>query len=291
MVWVVYGARGWIGGQVTALLTKQGIEGRAGSARCDDRAAVHDELLQFEAMDGPVERVLLFIGRTHGVIGDRKYPTIDYLEQEGRLAENIRDNYAAPRTVVEVCARQNIHSTYLGTGCNFTYDDTHSAPSNMSSVIAREAGGVTDDEAPSYTGSAYSTVKGRLDTDLEQYLPNTLVLRLRMPISDSPSKRNFITKIATYPRICSVQNSMSVLPSLLPLLVEMARAKTVGRFNFTNPGAISHNEILAMYRAKCDPSFVWTNWTEEEQRAQLAAGRQKASSMLGGLRNWFGSNF
>jgi hypothetical protein len=25
--------------------------------------------------------------------------------------------------------------------------------------------------------------------------------------------------------------------------------------------------------------------------AQLAAGRQKASSMLGGLRNWFGSNF
>ncbi len=277
MVWLVYGARGWIGGQVTALLTDQGIEWRAGRARCDDRAAVHEELLQYKAMDSPVERVLLFIGRTHGVIGDKKYPTIDYLEQEGRLVENIRDNYAAPRTVIEVCARHNIHCTYLGTGCIFTYDDCHGAPSNMSSVMAREAGGVTDDEPPSFTGSAYSTVKGRLDTDLEQYLPNTLVLRLRMPISDSPSKRNFITKIATYPRICSIQNSMSVLPSLLPLLVGMARSKKVGRYNFTNPGVISHNEILAMYRDKCDPAFVWSNWTEEEQRTQLAAGRSNTA--------------
>ena len=39
---------------------------------------------------------------------------------------------------------------------------------------------------------------------------------------------------------------MTVLPELLPLSIEMARRKLTGIMNFTNPGAISHNEILAV---------------------------------------------
>jgi hypothetical protein len=39
---------------------------------------------------------------------------------------------------------------------------------------------------------------------------------------------------------------MTVLPELLPLSVEMAKRKLTGIMNFTNPGAISHNEILAV---------------------------------------------
>jgi hypothetical protein len=34
-----------------------------------------------------------------------------------------------------------------------------------------------------------------------------------------------------------------------------------GVYNFTNPGAISHNEILALYKKHVDPSYTWTNFT------------------------------
>ena len=43
--------------------------------------------------------------------------------------------------------------------------------------------------------------------------------------------------------------------------------------NLTNPGLISHNEILEMYKEIVDPSFEWKNFSMEEQRAILAADR------------------
>jgi hypothetical protein len=39
---------------------------------------------------------------------------------------------------------------------------------------------------------------------------------------------------------------MSVLPELLPIALELMKNKYIGTLNFTNPGVISHNEILAL---------------------------------------------
>ena len=41
---------------------------------------------------------------------------------------------------------------------------------------------------------------------------NVLNLRIRMPITGEPNARNFITKITNYEKICSIKNSMTVLP-------------------------------------------------------------------------------
>ena len=46
-----------------------------------------------------------------------------------------------------------------------------------------------------------------------------------------------------------------------------------GVYNFTNPGVISHNEILALYKEYIDPEFTWKNFSLEEQAKILAAGR------------------
>jgi dTDP-glucose 4,6-dehydratase/UDP-glucose 4,6-dehydratase len=43
--------------------------------------------------------------------------------------------------------------------------------------------------------------------------------------------------------------------------------------NLTNPGLISHNEILAMYKELVNPFFTWKNFSQEEQRKILAADR------------------
>ena len=41
---------------------------------------------------------------------------------------------------------------------------------------------------------------------------------------------------------------MTVLPELLPLVLDMMINKTVGTINLTNPGVISHNEILELFK-------------------------------------------
>ena len=94
-----------------------------------------------------------------------------------------------------------------------------------------------------------------------------------MPITGNMEPRNFITKITTYEYICSIKNSMTVLPELLPKVIELMKNNVTGTLNLTNPGLISHNEILKMFRDVVDPQFKWKNFSKEEQDKILASDR------------------
>jgi hypothetical protein len=41
----------------------------------------------------------------------------------------------------------------------------------------------------------------------------------------------------------------------------MVRDGKRGVYNFTNPGTMSHNEIMGMYRDIVDPTFTWKNFS------------------------------
>jgi len=41
---------------------------------------------------------------------------------------------------------------------------------------------------------------------------------------------------------------MTVLTDLLPVSIIMSERKLTGVYNFVNPGAISHNQILSLYK-------------------------------------------
>lgn len=102
---------------------------------------------------------------------------------------------------------------------------------------------------------------------------NCLILRLRMPVSDDLHPRNFVTKIAKYERVVDIPNSNTILSDLLPASILMAEHKELGIYNFTNPGAISHNEVLTLFRDIVRPSFSWKNFSLEEQAKVIKAGR------------------
>lgn len=108
---------------------------------------------------------------------------------------------------------------------------------------------------------------------LLRFYPNVLTLRVRMPISDDLSPRSFITKISKYAKVVNVPNSMTVLHDLLPISIDMTEKGLLGIINFTNPGAISHNEILDLYKKYIDPNFTYNNFSLEEQAKILKAGR------------------
>lgn len=259
---LVYGHKGWIGQQFTNILNQQNINFITGSARCNNITDLEQEIISTKPT-----HIVSFIGRTHGSIGDKEYTTIDYLEQDGKLVENVRDNLFSPLNLALLSQKHNIHYTYLGTGCIFKFDDENNRP------FGQEINGFTEDDKPNFFGSSYSIVKGFTDQLMHLLEDNVLNLRIRMPITGEVNKRNFITKITTYEKICSVPNSMTVLPELLPLALDMMKNNVTGTINLTNPGLISHNEMLSMFKEIVDPEFVWNNFSLEEQRQILAGDR------------------
>jgi UDP-glucose 4,6-dehydratase len=63
------------------------------------------------------------------------------------------------------------------------------------------------------------------------------------------------------------------LDELLPISIEMAKRNLRGIWNFTNPGVVSHNEVLEMYKEYIDHNFKWANFTLEEQAKVIVAPR------------------
>jgi len=247
---LIYGSRGWIASYVISELMSHDHEIVAAyPSRADDEDMVRKDLDLYQPT-----HVLSLIGRTHGP----GFSTIDYLEQPGKLVDNIKDNLYGPMVLALECKKRNIHFTYLGTGCIF------SGPSEKL---------YDEDDKPDFFGSSYSVVKGFTDRLMHLLHDTVLNVRIRMPITSDDSPRNFINKITTYKKICSMPNSMSVLPSLVPYIVRMMEMKHVGTINMTNPGIITHNDILEMYRDIVDPTFSWENFTEQEQDCVLQSKR------------------
>lgn len=266
MRWLIFGAKGWIGDMVCKYLDFLGETVISATSRAD-----HEEDVRSELQTVKPDRVMSFIGRTHGP----GYSTIDYLETKGKLLDNIRDNLYSPMVLAMLCKELDIHYTYLGTGCIFTYD-------NEKEVF-------TEEDQPNFFGSGYSTVKGFTDRlmHITNISSNTLNLRIRMPIVGFHHPRNFITKITSYEKICSIPNSMTVLDDMIPIMVDMAYKGVTGTVNLTNPGVISHNEILEMYKEYVDPSFEWKNFTQEEQNQILLSGRSNNELDTSKLREMY----
>ena len=77
--------------------------------------------------------------------------------------------------------------------------------------------------------------------DLLSSYTHVLTLRVRMPISeDLEFPRNFLYKISRYPKVVNIPNSMTVLPELMPMSVEMAKRKLKGIYNFRGINILYH---------------------------------------------------
>jgi dTDP-4-dehydrorhamnose reductase len=266
---LLLGSNGWIGKQLIPILQNR-----------NDVSIVYGSLIRVDNIEEIIKtidtlqptHIICTIGRTHGVIDGKVIPTIDYLEYDGKLKENIRDNLYSPIILAKLCTDKGIHLTYLGTGCIFEYDGD---------TIFNE------DAKPNFFGSSYSIVKGFTDQLMSLYKDNVLNVRIRMPITSESNPRDFITKIVGYEKICSMPNSMTVLDELLPIMVDMSLKKRVGTINLTNPGTISHEEILQMYKEIVDPKKTWKTMSYDEQSLLLKSKRSNNALNTSKLIEWY----
>jgi len=189
---------------------------------------------------------------------------------EDHQIETVRANVVGVLNLADATFVRNIHFTNFGTGCIFEFDAAHPMPTPGTRF---GGSGFKEDDKGNFKGSYYSKTKGMVEELMAAY-PNILNLRVRMPITDDLEfGRNFIYKIAHYKKVVNIPNSMTVLPELLPMALEMAKRKLTGNMNFTNPGVVSHNECLDLYRKYYEPNFKYENFSLEEQAKVIKAGR------------------
>ena len=256
---LVFGAGGWIGQQFIGSTAHTVIVAKT---RPEDYTAADAEI----AAVNP-DTVCSFLGRTHGPGA----PTIDYLEGPGRLVENMRDNYIAPIHLAQICEARGLQFVYLGTGCIYTYTDTKRL--------------FSEEDAPNFFGSAYSIMKGFTNEEMKRF-SRTLHLRIRMPISRIVSGRNLIDKLVSYPNICSIPNSMTVLDDMWPILDRMIERRTTGTYNLCNPGTAEHRWILEQYRDLLKPTHTWNDVSYEEQMKYIASHRSNNEMTTGKLEGF-----
>jgi len=247
--YMIVGKTGWIGGKLGELLTQQGKRWRFMDARMENREGIARELDEWNPK---------YVLNAAGVTGR---PNVDWCEDNKQ--ETIRANVIGLLTLCDLTNARKIHLTNFATGCIYSYDATHPIGGKK----------FTEEDAPNFDGSFYSLTKGLVERMVRATYDNVLVLRLRMPISDDLNPRNFITKISRYEKVVNIPNSMTILHDMLPIGLKAAERKLIGVYNFTNPGAISHNQILDLYKKYINTDFKYTNFTEEEQNKILKAKR------------------
>jgi len=248
-VLVFGGKTGWIGGMMLELLKKEGIEAYPAESRLENREDVEAELEKIKP-----SHVL----NSAGITGR---PNIDWCEDH--KPETLRANVIGTLNLADLTYLKGIHCTIYASGCIFKYDDEHPLGSGI---------GFTEESFSNFAESFYSETKWYMEQMLKCY-PNCLILRVKMPINDDLFHRNFVTKIVKYERVINIPNSMTVLTEMLPASLAMIKAGLTGVYNFANPGVISHNEILELYKKYIDHTYTYKNFTVEEQSKILKAGR------------------
>jgi 3,5-epimerase/4-reductase len=235
MLVLFYGGKGWIG---------QLIYNEWNKLFPQDELHISDlkinpaslEQIENEIQNLKPDRIICTLGRTYGFdeCSGKFINNIDYLENH--LKENINDNLYSPMLLAILCNKLKVHLTYLGTGCIFS-EDTRTQKDEY-----------TESSVPDFFGSGYSIVKGYTD-QLIRHFDNVANIRIRMPIVPENNSRNFITKILGYSKICSMPNSMTYLPDMIPIFIDISRQSKTGTYHLTNKGYIDHQEILEIYKS------------------------------------------
>ncbi len=242
---------GYVGGKIVNALREAGHEVDCVKVEITDQAAVE------AAIDASKPDAVL------NCAGKKGYPNVDWCETN--RIPTYRSNTVGPLLMAHACVDRGIHLTHLGTGCVFY------GPS------PDPAGWREDDHAnPSavYTRSKYAA-----DLVLTE-LPNVAIVRLRMPIDSVPEPGNLINKLARYPKIIDVRNSVTVVDDLVMAVKGVIEKRGTGVFHAVNPGVMAHRDLIALYEELVDPTHTNEWISEDELVRQGLATRTRSNNIM-----------
>ncbi len=220
-----------------------------------DRRAVEDALRE-HAPDAVVNAA-----------GKTGKPNVDWCESHPH--ETYRSNVVGPLVLADACAAAGKYLLHLASGCIFY------GPSPA-------PGGWREDDFANPT-ALYSRTKYAADLVLSR-LPDVGIARLRMPIDGAPGGRNLITKLAAYPSVVDVENSVTVVADLVRVVRGLVERRATGIFHAVNPGTMRHRDLLALYKELVDPSHTYELIDEAALVARGLAVKARSNCVLSSER-------
>lgn len=194
-------------------------------------------------------------------------PNVDWCE--AHPLETFRSNVIGPLALAEACQHAGVYLLHLASGCVFYGASPHPA-------------GWHEDDFANPTAT-YSRSKYAADLALSLY-PATAIVRLRMPIDAVPGPRNLITKLAVYPKIIDVQNSVTVVDDLVDVIRQLIEKKGTGIFHGVNPGIMRHRDLIRLYEELVDPAHTNEWITEEDLVRQGLATKARSNNIMQNTR-------
>lgn len=190
------------------------------------------------------------------VINTAAKTNIDWCEQnqDEAYASNTRDAVA----LEELCHKQKTKYVFISSACIF------------------QSNSITDVKVESSTPDPqcyYAQTKRLAEENFMN--DNTLVIRIRLPISKTPHSRNSLSKILSYSKLVNSQESMTVIEDMLPALQTLIYSDARGVYHLVNEGTISPSEIADMFD---HPHEVLSK--EEFDKMIFDAGRCKRVSTI-----------
>ncbi|MFA6467207.1 MAG: sugar nucleotide-binding protein [Patescibacteria group bacterium] len=194
-----------------------------------------------------------------GIVGK---PNVDWCETH--QVETYKGNTILPLIIAEACQKKNVYLLHMGTGCIFY-------------GTAPDASAWTEDD---YANPVAVYTRCKYSTDLAlSTMANVGIARIRMPIDYQSHPANLIDKLAKYPKIVDVENSVTVVEDMIEVFHQLLEKKATGIFHVTNPGSIKHREIIELYEKYVDEKHH-NEWISEEELVKMGLADKKRSNNI-----------
>ena len=227
------------------LLFGKGYIGQRCAQVWGDHAIVSDKKI-FSVQDALEEIEKHHPDVVFNAAGVRGKPNVDWCETH--QYETIEGNVKLPINIAQACHQKGIYFLHIGSGCIF-YGDSPDPK-----------GWKEDDFANPI--AFYSKTKYAADLSLWN-LPNVGIARIRVPLDSKPYSGNIIDKLANYPKVIDVENSITVIPDMIEVFYQLLEKKAAGIFHVTNPGWIKYRQIMQWYKDLVDKNHT-NEWISEQ---------------------------
>lgn len=190
-------------------------------------------------------------------------PNVDWCETH--QMETIVGNTVVPILIAQACQDAGVYFLHIGSGCIFYGPSAH------------PDGAWREDDFGNPL-AVYSRSKWAADLALST-LPNLGIARIRMPIDSRPGPSNYITKVANYPKLMEIENSVTILDDLPPALYALMEKRGTGIFHVTNPGTVKLRDLIALYDELVDPAHT-NEWIREDELVTLGLAKRPRSNNI-----------
>lgn len=255
------GGSGYVGQTYQALLTRKGIPFR--NLRRSEVDYANPAVLRAALLRDKPE----FLINSAGYTGK---PNVDACELH--KAECLFGNAVLPGIIAQACTDAGVPWGHVSSGCIY-------------SGTRPDGSGFQEEDTPNFTFrtnhcSFYSGTKA-LGEEVLAGTPNVYIWRLRIPFDNVENPRNYLTKLMRYKTLLAATNSISQLEEFCAATLACWEKRVpFGKYNVTNPGAITTHEVVEHIRKSgvCQKEFVF--FKDEDEFMHVAAKTPRSNCVM-----------